>query len=312
MDFVDYYAVLGVPSTAAQDDIKKSYRKLARKYHPDVSKEADADARMKAVNEAYAVLGDAEKRAAYDALSKAPHGRQDFTPPPGWQSGFGDSAGVDDPSEFFSALFGRQARPGAARGGNVRMRGQDLHATIAVSLADAYAGALRPLSVRGARIDNQGQLVPELRTLDVQIPKGVRDGQHLRLAGQGGAGSAGGAAGDLFLEVHVTPPPTMTVDGRDVYAKTRVAPWEVALGAAIEVDTPGGRVQLTVPPASQAGRTLRLKGRGIPAMSAGEPAGDLYLLLEVVVPPATNDQQRELYHNLAREMAFNPRADARA
>jgi curved DNA-binding protein len=306
MKFRDYYETLGVARDATAEDIKKSYRKLARKYHPDVSKEPDAEARMKEVNEANAVLSDPEKRAAYDALGRRPPG-QDFRPPPDWDAGFEFSgrefaAGEDEFSDFFANLFGRGAR--ARRGaGPESMRGGDHHAKVVIDLADAFTGATRPVTLRSARLDANGHVVTEERTLDVTIPKGVRAGQHIRLRGQGAAGFGGGAAGDLYLEIEFRPDERYRVEGRDVTQRVPVAPWEAALGATVEVTTPTGPVAVTVPANSRNGRKLRLRGRGIP----GDPPGDLYLELDLVLPPATTDAARELYRTMEREMKFNPR-----
>ncbi|MFZ3202605.1 MAG: DnaJ C-terminal domain-containing protein [Pseudomonas sp.] len=312
MEFKDYYQVLGLDKSASEDEIKKSYRKLARKYHPDVSKEADAELRMKEVNEAYAVLGDLEKRAAYDQLGGRYRDGQEFQPPPNWDAGFefsgADFSGADmgDYSDFFANLFGRAAAGQAGRGGRAgprARRGEDHHAKIVIDLRDAYQGAPRTITLRGARADAQGRVSMQEHNLTVQIPKGVKEGQHIRLAGQGSPGIGGSAAGDLFLEVHFKQDPHYRVDGRDVYETLPVTPWEAALGASIEAPTPSGKVQVKIPANSQGGRKLRLKGRGIP----GEPAGDLYLLLEIVLPPADTDKARQLYEMMAREMAFNPR-----
>lgn len=303
MEFKEYYKTLGVEKTATADEIKKAYRTLARKYHPDVSKEVDASAKMAEVNEAYAVLSDPEKRAAFDKLAARPHAQRDFQPPPGWDSGFqfSDAGGEGDYSDFFNELFGRAAR---ARRGPAQMRGADQHAAITIPLADAYHGATRSLSLRAARLDEQGHVVTDERVLDVQIPKGVREGQSIRLRGQGQPGFGGGPAGDLYLEVQFEPDSNYRIDGRDVTQTVPVAPWEAALGAGIEVPTPSGRVEVNVPKGSANGRKLRLKGRGIP----GDPAGDLYLELEVAWPPADSDQSRQLYETMAREMSsFNPR-----
>ena len=312
MEFKDYYQVLGLDKSASAAEIKKSYRKLARKYHPDVSKEADAELRMKDVNEAYAVLGDLEKRAAYDQLGSRYRDGQEFQPPPNWDAGFEFSgadfsaADMGDFSDFFANLFGQAAAGQAGRGGRAGprpRRGEDHHAKIVIDLRDAYQGAPRTVTLRGARADAQGRVSMQEHSLSVQIPKGVKEGQHIRLAGQGGPGSGGSAAGDLFLEVHFKPDPHYRVDGRDVYLSLPVTPWEAVLGASIEAPTPSGKVQVKIPANSQGGRKLRLKGRGIP----GEPAGDLYLLLEIVLPPAGTDKTRQLYEMMAREMAFNPR-----
>ena len=325
MDFKDYYQVLGVDKTANADAVKKAFRKLARKYHPDVSKEADAVARMSELNEANAVLSDPEKRAAYDELAAGRRAGQDFQPPPDWGSGFefsgrggpgvGGAEGADF-SDFFESLFGRAraARggfgPGDFQGGGRTMRGDDHHARIAIDLADAYAGAVRTLALRGARLDDAGRLVNEERRIEVRIPKGVKEGQLIRLAGQGTPGHAGGTAGDLFLDVHFNDDARYRVVERDVHQTVPVAPWEAALGAAVEVQTPAGRVEVRVPAGSQTGRKLRLKARGIPAASATGSAGDLYLELQVVLPPATGERAREIYETMAREMKFDPRASA--
>lgn len=307
MEFKDYYQILGVEKTTPADEIKKAYRKLARKYHPDVSKEPDAEKRMKEVNEAYAVLSDTEKRAAYDQLGSRWQTGQDFQPPPGWDAGFefsgdgGDGAQAADFSDFFASLFGRAGRHRDT--GAYQMRGGDHHAKILIDLPDAYHGAARTITLRAAKLDASGRVVTEERTLNVQIPKGVKEGQHIRLAGQGRPGMGGGPAGDLYLEVHFSPDPRYRVEGRDVYETVPVAPWEATLGATIEVPTPSGNVQVKVPAGSQAGRKLRLKGRGIP----GNPPGDLYLVLEVVLPPADTDKARQIYQIMARDLAFNPR-----
>jgi curved DNA-binding protein len=308
MEFKDYYQILGVDKKAEAEEIKKAFRKLARKFHPDVSKEPDAAKRMAELNEAYAVLSDPEKRIAYDTLGERRAAGQEFHPPPGWDAGFEFSDtdfGGDGYSEFFNSLFGHAGR--AARGGRARsearMRGADHHAKIMIDIVDAYHGATRSVSLRGARLDESGHVVTDDRVLDVQIPKGVKEGQSIRLRGQGGAGFGGGPAGDLYLELHFAPDPRYRVDGRVVTQTVPVAPWEAALGATIEVQTPSGRVEVTVPAGSKNGRKLRLRGRGIP----GDPPGDLYLELELALPPADSDKARKLYETMAREMPFNPR-----
>ncbi len=307
MKFKDYYETLGVARNATQDDIKRAYRKLARKYHPDVSKEADAEARFKELGEAYAVLKDTEKRAAYDQMGSQWKTGQEFRPPPGWDAGFefsgGDgSAGAGaDHSDFFEALFGRQGRAGARA--QRRAQGEDHHAKVLIDLADAYHGAQRGISLRLPVLDAQGQIAMQERRLDVAIPKGIRAGQHLRLAGQGGPGQGGGAAGDLYLEIAFNPDPQFRADGRDVYLDLPLAPWEAALGAQVSAPTPEGPVQLTIPPGSAAGRQLRLRGRGIP----GTPPGDLYVVLAIALPPADSEAAREAYRAMAKAFAFNPR-----
>ncbi|WP_338771546.1 DnaJ C-terminal domain-containing protein [Massilia sp. METH4] len=304
MDYKDYYAVLGVPKTASADEIKAAYRKLVRKYHPDVSKEADADAKTKELNEAYGVLGDPEKRAAYDELGSAQYRQAEgggFRPPPDWGAGFESFGGAD--SDFFQDLF---AHVGGARRRGFQMRGDDSHAVIEIALQDAYQGASRTISLRVPEADEHGRVITRQRTLNVTIPKGVTEGQQLRLAGQGQPGSGGAPAGDLYLEIRFAEDRRFRVEGRDVYQTVPVAPWEAALGAGIEVGTPSGRVSVTIPPDSQGGRKLRLKGRGIPGTAAA-PAGDLYLLLDIALPPASTPQARALYEQMARELRFNPR-----
>ncbi|MBL8381856.1 MAG: DnaJ domain-containing protein [Burkholderiales bacterium] len=315
MDFKDYYATLGVARDASADEIKKAFRKLARKYHPDVSKEPQAEARMKEVNEAYAVLSDAEKRAAYDELGRGYRPGQEFRPPPDWDAGFEFSgAGHDgDFSQFFEELFGRMDR-GARRGGfhagaggrgpGFQARGDDHHAKVLLDIADAYTGATRQVSLRVPRQDAGGHVAYDTRTLNVRIPQGVRPGQMIRLAGQGGPGFGGGPAGDLLLEVQFRPHPRFRVDGRDVLMTLPVAPWESALGAVVPVHLPdGGELRVRVPEGAQGGAQLRLRGKGLP----GDPPGDLLLDLAVRVPPATSARARELYETMAREMAFDPR-----
>lgn len=303
MEYKDYYAALGVEKTASADDIKKAYRKLVRKYHPDVSKHKDADTKTKEINEAYGVLGDAEKRAAYDELGSGRRAGQEFQPPPDWASAFGAGGGMD--SDFFADLFAHVGRRGrAGGGGHFQMRGEDMHATIAIDLHDTYHGATRTVSLRVPQHDASGRVVTTEKTIEVKIPKGILPGKQMRLTGQGHPGSGGGGNGDLYLEIQLNPDRRYTVEGSHVYETVPVAPWEAALGANIAVPTPSGEVEVTVPAGSQTGRKLRLKGRGIPA----HPHGDLYLVLEVVLPPADSEQARKLYETMARELAFDPRA----
>ncbi|MGM9488171.1 DnaJ C-terminal domain-containing protein [Ideonella sp. YS5] len=314
MEFKDYYATLGVERGASQDEIKRSFRKLARKYHPDVSKEPEAEARFKEVAEAYEALGDPEKRAAYDDVGSRYRRGQEFQPPPGWNSGFefsGRDAGAGDDedfSDFFESLFGRHAR-GGGPAQPMHAAGGDHHARIVIDLEDAYRGGRRTISLRTPVADPQGRLTLQERQLDVNIPKGVREGQHLRLAGQGGAGHGGGPAGDLYLEIVFKPHDRFRVDGRDVYMQLPIAPWEAALGATVQAPTPEGSVQLTIPPGSSSGRKLRLKGKGLP----GATPGDLYAVLDIHVPPADSAQAREAYAALARAFpGYDPRSAQKA
>ena len=313
MEFKDYYAILGLQPTATAEVIKRTCRKLARKYHPDVSQESDAEARFKDVQEAKQVLIDPERRAAYDDLLQRRASGQPFDGPGGGEGGFEFSGrGMPDDaafSDFFESLFGRGGGATGARSGNARRGGarqapgEDHHAQIHIDLLDAYRGAQRTLSLRLPVIDAQGHGAFVDRTLDVQIPRGVREGQHLRLAGQGAAGHGGGAAGDLYLQVHIRPHPQFRVHERDVTIDLPLAPWEAALGATVPAPTPEGEVQLTVPPGSTAGRRLRLKGRGLP----GTPPGDLYAVLTIVLPPAATAPEQAAYAALAQAFAgFDP------
>lgn len=313
MEFKDYYKVLGVERTASDDEIKKAFRRLARKHHPDVSKASDASARMQELNEAHEVLRDKEKRAAYDRVGQGAQGGQAFHPPPGWDSGFEFSGGpgefgdVADHSAFFEALFGAargRGRPGPGAAEGRAGRGQDHHAKIVVPLEDAFHGATRELTLHSPELDAAGNVALRERTLQVSIPKGIRAGQLIRLAGQGSSGLGEGPRGDLYLEVEFAPHARWRVDGRDLYFTLPVAPWEAALGTTVEVPTPDGMVEMNVPAGSQTGRKLRLRGRGIP----GSTAGDFYVMLEVVLPPASDDKARAAYRQMAKDLAFDPRA----
>jgi curved DNA-binding protein len=309
MEFKDYYKTLGVARDATAEDLKKAFRKLARKYHPDVSKEADAQLRMQEVNEAYAVLSDPEKRAAYDQLGSGHQPGQEFRPPPDWDAGFEFSGRGFSPheaagySDFFSELFGRM---GGTHAG-FRARGEDHHAKVLLDLEDAFSGATRQISLRVPQMDARGrvQLVP--RTLKVKIPVGVRAGQVIRLAGQGTPGVGGAAAGDLLLEVQFKPHPRFRADGRDLHLSLPLAPWEAALGSIVAVDLPHGSVKVRIPEGAQSGRSLRVRSKGIP----GDPPGDLLLDLQVVLPPADTAKARALYETMARELAFEPRRAGR-
>ena len=309
MKYKDYYEILGVPRTATEAEIKGAYRKLARKYHPDVSKEGDAEARFKELGEAYQVLKDPEKRAAYDQMGSNWQAGQDFQPPPNWNGGgdFGGNGGAGDFSDFFEAMFGRQG----AQGGQGRARrpmhahGEDQHAKVTIDLEDAYQGAERTISLRVPSSDGSGRVTTQERTLSVNIPKGIREGQSLRLSGQGSPGVGQGQAGDLYLEITFRPHRLFRVEERDVYVDLPLTPWEAALGATVDTPTPDGSVQLTIPPNSAAGRKLRLKGKGIP----GKPAGDLYVVITIALPPADNDDARDAYLEMQKAFTtFDPRA----
>ncbi len=311
MKFKDYYEIVGVPRSATQDELKRAYRKLARKFHPDVSKDSNAEARFKELGEAYAVLKDPEKRAAYDQMGSQWKSGQEFQPPPDWDAGFefsgrdfGSGSGMDH-SDFFEALFGRQARGGQRA--STQARGEDHHAKVMIDVEDAYCGAKRSISLRVPTLDAQGHVTLLERRIDVNIPKGIRAGQHLRLAGQGQPGLGEGAAGDLYLEIGFNPHPQFRVDGRDVYMNLPLAPWEAALGCSLVISIPEGSVQLTIPAKSAAGGQLRLKGKGIPA----NPPGDLYVVLGIALPPADTDSEKEAYHAMSKAFEFNARAHLR-
>jgi len=309
MKFTDYYAVLGVSRDASQAEIKRAYRKLARKFHPDVSKETDSEAKFKEVGEAYEVLKDTEKRAAYDQLGDNWKQGQDFRPPPDWDAGFEFSEGPPGDgsaySDFFESIFGRGQ--GGFHSGHQAFhgRGQDHHARVLIELEDAYTGATRDITLHAPEIDADGRVHTRERTLKVKIPKGVREGQHIRLAGQGMPGSGGAASGDLYLQIGFHSHNLYRVDGRDVYLELPVTPWEAALGATLKLPTPAGHVNLTIPAGSQSGRKMRLKGRGIP----GSTVGDMFVTFRVVLPEAKTDSARQLYQQMKEQLDFNPRAE---
>lgn len=311
MQYKDYYKILGLEKTATADDIKKAYRKLVRQYHPDVSKAADASERTAEINEAYAVLSDQEKRQAYDSIGSGTysHEGQDFQPPPDWNYGFDYANGGADGgefSDFFEQMFGRarSSRHGGFGDARAAMRGNDQYAKIELDVTDAYHGAERTLTLRHLTLDQHGQAVPTEHTLNVKIPKGVYEGQHIRLTGRGDPGINGGPAGDLLLEVQFKADPRWRTEGRDVYQPLRLAPWEAALGASITVQTPSGETNVTVPANSKPNQKLRLKERGIP----GAKPGHFYLELDIAWPTADNDQARQAYAELAKAFpTFNPR-----
>jgi curved DNA-binding protein len=307
MKFTDYYDTLGLAPGADGPAIKAAYRRLARKHHPDLNPSSSAQQAMTQVNEAYEVLSDPAKRSAYDSVRSRRGAQAGTELPADWHEGFqfegAPSTGRSGEafSDFFSSLFGRSSRPEPkdAEPG----RGRDEHVRVAIDLQDAFNGAQRSITVRSLAPDAGGQRVASERKLQVQIPKGVKEGQHIRLAGQGSAGHAGGAPGDLYLEVRFAPHPRYQTQGQDVLGRVAVAPWEAALGARIEAPTPAGPVQVEVPPNSPQGRKLRLKGRGLP----GEPPGDFLLALDLVLPSSDDPKARALYEAMAREIDFDPR-----
>lgn len=280
MEFKDYYNILDVKPESSSAEIKTAYRKLARKYHPDVSKEVAAEERFKTVNEAYEVLKDKEKRVAYDQVRAGGyHAGDSFQPPPGWGTGAAEGSTDAGFSDFFDALFGQQRRGGRIR----RMRGQDVQARIKVDLSSAFHGGSTRVSLR----DSSGRE----RVLEVKIPAGIPSGRVIRLAGQGGPGVGGGPAGDLLLEIGLRDDPRFRVQDRDLYHVLYLAPWEASLGATIKVPTLGGEVEIRIPANSAVGKKLRLRGRGLP----GHPPGDQYVELAIRTPPVEGEKDRAAY-----------------
>jgi curved DNA-binding protein len=300
--FKDYYEIMGVARDASPDDIKRAYRRLARKYHPDVSKEKDAEARFKEVGEAYEVLRDPEKRAAYDELGRRPQG-EEFTPPPGWTFNFeSDAGGAGIHSDFFDQLFGGLGG-GRARRGGFRSRGFDTSGEVEVTLEEAFNGTTRTLQLQRVERDSDGKARPRVQQLQVRIPAGVTEGQQIRVPAQGEPGSGGEAPGDLFLRVHVLPHRFFKVDGRDIVLELPITPWEAALGETVRVPTLAGRVDLKIPKGSQTDRQLRLKERGLP----GRPPGDQFVVLKIVTPPADSAAREAFYKQMASTMPMSPR-----
>ena len=301
MEYTDYYKILGVERDASEADIKKSYRRLARKYHPDVSKEPDAEKRFKELGEAYEVLKDEQKRQSYDQLGANWKAGQDFNPPPGWDGsgfgGFGHNAGgfnnASGFSDFFESMFGAGFSQSAGGGQHAfRQAGQDQNAKIDVSIRDAFNGASRTIRLSGGK------------SLQVKIPKGITTGKKIRLSGQGGPGMNGGANGDMYLEVSVVNDAELELKGKDVYMNVNIAPWEAALGEKIPVTTLDGQVEIKIPANSKSGRKMRLTGKGLP----GNPSGDLYVNLLIATPAADSKEQKEFYQQMKSKFSFDPRA----
>jgi len=326
MEYKDYYKILGVTRDASDADIKKSYRKLARKYHPDVSKEADAESKFKELGEAYEVLKDAEKRKMYDQLGPNWKQGQDFRPPPGWEqeAGFGgfggfggqgqagQGAGFSGFSDFFETLFGGGAggfggqgqRPGQRAYQRAQQaKGQDVSSDMTISLKDAFTGVSKTLQLQMPEANQFGQVSHKLKTINVKIPKGIADAQKIRLKGQGSPGMGGGPNGDLYLTVHLQKHPAIDVIKKDLYLSLPITPWEAALGGKVEVPTFSGKIDLKIPANSKSGSKLRIKGRGLP----GKNAGDLYIVMQIATPPAENDDEKAFYQSMAEKFSFDPR-----
>ncbi len=314
MKYKDYYEILGVARDATEADIKKAYRKLARQYHPDVSKEKDAEEKFKEVAEAYEVLKDEEKRAAYDQMGHYRPG-QDFRPPPDWGERFagqGGAHGFEDLGDIdlFDLLSGLGMRRGGApgRGGaQIRMPGQDYEVTMHAGIEDLSRGAEVEIPMSTAEMDAEGRMHRSTRNVRVRIPKGATAGQRLRVPGKGGPGVGGGTAGDLYINIELRPHERFKVNGHDLYLEVPVTPWEAALGANVDSPTLDGTVTLKVPPGSRSGQKLRVRGKGLPRPKEGEP-GDLYAVLQIATPGAVGEREKELYRQLAEASSFNPRA----
>ncbi|CAA6800610.1 MAG: DnaJ-class molecular chaperone CbpA [uncultured Thiotrichaceae bacterium] len=317
MEYKDYYETLGLARDASQDDIKRAYRKFARKYHPDVSKEADAETQFKAVGEAYEVLKDPEKREAYDQLgANWKDGQQGFEPPPDWEQqfdfgggGYTQGGSTHDFSSFFDDLFGGAQSHGgsyyqSSRGGGFPSKGENVRAKVMIDLEDSINGEVRSFSLHMPEMDQSGQMVSKLRTLKVKIPKGIKEGQTIRLSKQGNQGAGGGERGDLLLEVVFNTHRLYTIDGKDIYLNLPVAPWEASLGGKVSVPTPFGNVEMKIPESSQQGRKLRLKGRGLP----GKGAGDFYVVLQIMLPPVSDPKVKAFNEKMRDELDFDPRS----
>lgn len=326
LKFKDYYDLLGVPRDADAAAIKKAYRKLARQYHPDVNKSEQAESRFKEISEAYEVLGDPEKRKKYDRLGANWKAGQDFTPPPGWENmryefhgapgGGGGGMPFEDFgggsfSDFFEQLFGGGMGGGRARGGRSArwsppVRGQDHEAEITIPLEEAYHGAKRGVSLQTVEMDAKGQPHPTTRTYQVNIPPGTTDGSRIRLTGQGGAGHEGAQAGDLYLRVRLAPHPRFKVHGLDLETELPVTPWEAALGGNVSVHTLDGDASIKLPPGTQSGQRIRLRGKGLPHRRGGR-RGDLFAVVGIRVPDRLSAREKELFEALARDSTFRPR-----
>lgn len=312
MEYKDYYSVLGVNRKASADDIKRAYRKLARKYHPDVSTEKNAEDKFKALQEAYEVLKDTKKREAYDQLGSQWKSGQEFRPPPNWQGfdfdgrqGF-SSENLGGFSDFFESIFGAQqgSRFRQARADTSRQRGQDEHAKITISLEDAFHGGNKTIHIQMPEMAADGRMHNQTRSLKINIPAGITSGQQLRLTKQGGQSLYGGEPGDLYLEINVASHPIFSLQEHDIYLTLPITPWEAALGGKVTVPTLGGAVDVKITPGAQTGDKLRLKGRGLPHKPT---PGDQYVLLQVWTPPAKTETDRHLYEKMAEQMPFNPR-----
>lgn len=308
MEYKDYYQVMGVEKTANQAEIKRAYKKLARKLHPDVSKEKNAEVQFKELGEAYEVLKDPEKRAAYDQLGSSRQPGQSFNPPPDWDQGFeySNTDSEHNYSDFFESIFGQaHTQPSGKHyqaGTGRQQQSEDHHAKILIDIEDAFQGATRTVTLHSPELDAQGHVSTHERQLKIKIPVGITQGQQIRLAGQG-YNISGNMKGDLYLQVQFNRHQLFRVDGKNIELDLPVTPWEAALGATIIAPTPAGNIELNIPANSKSNSKLRLKGRGIP----GKPAGDLFAVLKIVLPDGNSEKAQSIYKTMAKELAFNPR-----
>ena len=310
MQFKDYYQLLGVEPSATAEEIKKAYKRQARRYHPDVSKEKDAEQKFKEVAEAYEVLKSDDKRREYDQLRTqgARGGNGQFTPPPGWESASHYSSAADQAggfSDFFESLFGRQGSFHRAQGAGdtMRMDGEDVHAELALLLEELHLGSEQTVQVRVPEVDVHGLVSHRIKKLKVKVPAGTAEGSVLRIKGQGAAGFGGGRQGDLLLKIKLAPHPLFSVDGRDISLVVPVLPWEAALGCMVTIPTLQHKTRVSIPPGSQSGQKLRLAGLGL----AGNPPGDFYAVVKVVMPQTIDDTAKALYQQLAAGGDTSPR-----
>ena len=289
MEYKDYYQILGVPRDVSEDELKKAYRKLARKYHPDVSKELNAEAKFKELGEAYEALKDPKKRAQYDQFGSNYKNGQSFTPPPGW----GQNGGQGNFSNFFENMFGGNTGGGGRN--NFSAQGKDVNTKITISLEDAFSGTKKAIRRPSGSV--------QTGILDVKIPAGIEAGKKIRLSGQGKAGRGGRQPGDLYLEIAIAAHPHYKLKSKDIYLDLPLSPWEAALGAKVTVPTLAGQINLKIPAGAKSGQKMRLKGRGLPA----KEAGDQFVILQIQTPSADNDQAIQFYQQMAKELNFNPR-----
>ena len=324
--FRDYYEILGVSRDASQEEIQKAYRKLARKYHPDVNADKDAEEKFKEINEAHEVLKDPDKRSKYDTLGSNWQAGQDFTPPPGWENAQfnfgsgGQGAGFDFSrfgdtgfSDFFDILFGGglegfgssgKRRP-AFGGQNFGMGGQDHEVELSITLEEAYHGGKKRFTLQSTEPDSMGRVKKTSKNYDVSIPPGIIDGGKIRLGGQGGKGMGGGKSGDLYIRIKIAPHPVFRLKGYDLEVDVPVTPWEAALGAKIKVPTPDKTASMTLPAGTQGGQKMRLKGKGL--RKKGETRGDLYAVIKMAIPKKLTAKEKELFEELAKVSTFAPR-----